>query len=230
MSNAVFQNSGAGSSLRKVGVGPGIAEPYMNIQSNFDGQDSAANPWWTFVGGPNYTSWMLRLGTGDKAYMNLEAGGLPNTDITGGNPQLQFDDGKDFVAEWQAYTYDTADAGGFVGCNQLDNASNITLGSNLLAVGFLLDGSDFYAHVGDGAAETSTAISLPATGSHTFRIEYDFDATTVTYKIDGVTVATINTNVPTANSNEVGFMIWNDNNTGNELMDWCGVPSFSVEV
>lgn len=68
-------------------------------------------------------------------------------------------------------------------------------------------------------------------GKHVFRIEYDPANATpqARFYVDGILLATVTTNVPSARSQTIGFAC-GSSPSSQQVINAAGAPSFAVEI
>lgn len=230
-------NAGGGSgSEKKVGVGDTTDIDWFNTQYLFFGIDGSGQfGVWDLTGSfANLCASALFLADNDKFEANSTDYDffLPDFDDIGG--ELTFDSGKQIIFQSIVTTsaVDATNRGG-IGFTGFGGTSIVSASAtNTLSIGFVRNAAgQWYARTGTGAAFTETAITIP-TGKNTLRCEYDpLNATPqARFYVDGVLLATITTNLPTANGSVIGFSGGNSGNANSNAFEIIGAPSFSVEV
>lgn len=219
---------GGGSTGKLVGAGEATAKQYFNIQIPFTEAGESGEPVWALSGGEQGYA-VIDIGNNAAgAYLNTEFLGFPSFLPTSDDAYRKFDRVKESIAETVAYIDPTEANACFLGFAVLAVATHPDFGNNVLSIGFLRDNSgNWYVKSATGAARTETPISAPANTAHVFRIEYDPANTEARFYIDGSLVETITTNLPTASTDVMGFMMRNDTSNG---FEYATAPSFAFEI
>lgn len=221
----LIAGSGVGDSGDKfVGVGEATAKSYQNYQIPFNTDNGAGSPIWN-TGGSEFLSY-ISFGTGTAANLTTDFGQM-------GIGGLQYNDGKEVVIEVPAVISASAGGDGFIGSSELGLATvPITGATANVSLGFLWDDTAglWKAKSSDGSGTTETALSSgnPAAGTHTFRIVYDPANTQALFYVDGVLEATLTTDLPTAQTPNIGLIFGNA--AGGGRVTDIARPSIAVEI
>lgn len=96
-------------------------------------------------------------------------------------------------------------------------------------IGFMIEDQILYAQHGDGIIRTRTDIVASAGSNKHYTFIYDVVAGNITYYIDGVLVATHNTDLPTG-GNAAPYFIWNSDGLGAASVTYQFGPGVFLEV
>lgn len=233
-SGQVLVTDGAGalsftdsSAALKVGVGAITDIQWFNTQIPFL-SFSDGGLW--IIGSSLLSPSGAILGTSDNINTDSTNYGFMLLD---GQTRYQFDSIKQSIFTFTAFTGNTSGINdqGFFGFNTFGSGSNISPGSIAVVVGFLRDTTgQWYAKTADNTATTETAISISDFTNHIFRCEYDPANATpqARFYVDGVLLATVTTNIPSAETEVVGFYMGSSG--GESAVDSVSCPSFAVEI
>jgi len=230
----LYSGISGSSGSKKVGVGEISDIQWFNINLPFsmvNSTDTEANVW-TIVNGPDQSPSALALSNTQRVHVSTDQTFLlPDFDVSNG--AYQFNSNKQSI--FTTTIYSTAGGGtkkSGVGYNAVGAEGIITAqGGNTLSVGFVRSAAgQWYARTATGAAHTEVAVTIPD-GKNVLRVEYDPGNVTpqARFYVDGLLVATITTNVPSAVATVLGWA--GGQNTGTDVgIDVLSAPSFSVEL
>lgn len=231
--NPLVATGGTSATDKLVGTGSISNKSYFNIQLHYTEVDNAGAQVWTTANGGTTTPtmWYTTGSTGSQTRLTTLFEGFPSFLAGSGVQNRQFNRQKEFIIETIAYIDPTEATACFLGLNVLGNSTHPDVGTNTLCVGFGRDGSgNWYIRSATGSAHTDTAISAPSNTAHTYRIEYDPANTQARFYIDGSSVGTITTNLPSASTSVIGVFMGNDTGGANNSFEYASAPSFSLEV
>lgn len=206
---------------KKVGVGEISDIDWFNIQYPWNSPSL-----WTNTGTIQSQS-LLNLGLGEHIFSG--AGGI-GPDVAGGI-SYAFNTAKQAIFQLTGLTANAfgGTTAGF-GFDTVANRIYDSLGTNNASVGFIVNNTgQWFARCANGAGRTETAISISNNAKHVFRVEYDPSNVTphARFYVDGILLATVTTNVPSAVGSEV---LWSAGGAAaNNSLKWLSCPSFAFE-
>lgn len=228
-------------SAKRVGVGEIGDIEWFNTQLLFDAKNGASSSDWSIwdcnnLGGSS-RSVTFRAMT-NQGFICNNAADYQNLlpDFNDVSYEYRFTSTKQMIFQIDVVTFNAGvnDFGAGFGCevfggSQLRNAYGVAAPYGFGFVRRETDGQ-WYAHTSNGVTFTETAITV-TNAMHTFRCEYDPGNAVpqVRFYVDGAIVATITTNLPTAQANPLGFSIGNNSSVGSGGIQACSAPSFAVE-
>ncbi len=227
----LISDSGINSGSKKVGVGEISDIQWFNVMYPFTNQAVGQRLWRSIsnsITNPSYFD--CQASGGAAIHTNIEYSGILPFLHAATPSDLQYDSGKQVIFSCPARTETPGTVAESAVCFDIHGATSVGIqGTNTVSVGFVhIPSSGWAARCADGSGFTETPISIPA-GTHILRCEYDPANVTpqARFYVDGILLATVTTNVPTADSSVIGFIA--GNNVTTSAVSTVSCPTFSVE-
>lgn len=206
-----------------VGVGKAANKTYFNVQVDF-----VASAWNVANGGALFYA-VGSLGAVNSTIRTGSGFNIPSFETSSGVQARKFNRPKKTILEIQAYI-DISEMGNcYLGFYANNTVTNPVYGANTIGIGFVRDSSgNMYIRSATGSARTETLITLPSNTPHTYRVEYDPANTIARFYIDGVSVGTITTNLPTSAATDMGINL--SNSGASTSFEYAGAPYIAAEI
>lgn len=201
-----------------IGVGSESNTTYENYQILYGSANTVWN--WTSAGSPTYSYTHILLGSAQGITRPLQIDLATGAVYTWASTKIK-------IIEWDAkIVADTSTATSYMGFSESGVSNTDAPTYSRKGVGFYTDASgNWKIYTGNGSNNNAGAISTPSAGRHTFRIEYNPATPLVTYYIDGTSVGTLNTYLPS--SGDIGLSF--SNGTSSTIIAGLSGINISIE-